>query len=569
MNRIIPIIIFIILLISGGISTIQGFSIEKINDRPKTNQFLNNDEPYEGYTLFAPEWFTYTYLINNDGVIIHTWKSIYTNCLGTYLLENGNLVRTSLVTISSFITGGYQGRVEILDLNGTNIWTFEYSTEEYCSHHDIEVLPNGNILIIAWEKISELDFIVEGKNPELISGNEIWSDYIIEVEPTGQYEGNIVWEWHAWDHLIQDYDMSKNNYGIVANHPELIDINFGSSLSDWIHTNSIDYNIEYDQILLSAHNFDEVWVIDHSTTTEEARGHTGGNSGKGGDLLYRWGNPRAYDNGNFENQVFFGQHDAQWIEPGCPGEGNILVFNNGLGRPGRHSSVDEFRPPVSVSGEYEYVQNSAYEPKQLDWRYTAEIPSTFYSGRLSGAQRLPNGNTLICIGQSGIFLEVTYEKVTVWEYENLFSKVSKNVFKIHRYSPNYPGLANIIDKHAPLKPSKPNGPNTGNSGTEYTYSSSTIDPDNDNISYFFDWSDGTDSGWLGPYESGESVTTTHIWSEQGDYIIRVIAKDVNGTLSSWSDPLSVSMPKNKFCCLIEKLPFLKSLIENFILFNNY
>ena len=103
------------------------------------------------------------------------------------------------------------------------------------------------------------------------------------------------------DHLIQDFDASKANYGEVAEHPELIDLNFRLSEttnyrdpSDWIHSNGIDYNPELDQIVLSPSNFSEVWIIDHSTTRTEAAGSNGGNSGKGGDLLYRWGNPRAY-----------------------------------------------------------------------------------------------------------------------------------------------------------------------------------------------------------------------------------------------------------------------------------
>ena len=151
-------------------------------------------------------------------------------------------------------------------------------------------------------------------------------DHIIEVQPTGQTSGDIIWEWHAWDHLIQNYDSSKANYGVVGDHPELIDINFGEfylSTDDWMHTNSIDYNPQFDQILISVHNFDEIWVIDHSTTTEEAAGHSGGNSGKGGDLLYRWGNPESYDAGTASDQKLFGQHDTQWIKPDYPGAGHI------------------------------------------------------------------------------------------------------------------------------------------------------------------------------------------------------------------------------------------------------
>jgi len=123
----------------------------------------------------------------------------------------------------------------------------------------------------------------------------------------------------VWDHLIQDYDPTRDNYGVVADHPELVDVNgwveAGKSIHPfWNHMNSIDYNPDEDQIVLSVRGSSELWVIDHSTTSAEAAGHTGGRSGKGGDLLYRWGNPETYDAPG--SQMLFDQHDAQWIEPG-------------------------------------------------------------------------------------------------------------------------------------------------------------------------------------------------------------------------------------------------------------
>ena len=148
-----------------------------------------------------------------------------------------------------------------------------------------------------------------------------------------------MWQWNAWDHLIQDYDASVDNYGVVADHPELLDINFigatgnQAGRADWMHCNGIDYNAVLDQIVLSCKNMNEIYIIDHSTTTAEAAGHTGGNSGKGGDLLYRWGNPQAYDSGLSSDQQLFGQHDVQWIEEGRAGAGDLLLFNNGVGRP--------------------------------------------------------------------------------------------------------------------------------------------------------------------------------------------------------------------------------------------
>jgi hypothetical protein len=215
-----------------------------------------------------------------------------------------------------------------------------------------------------------------------------------------------------------------------------------------MHTNSIDYNPAFDQILISVHNLNEIWVIDHSTTTAEAAGHTGGNSGMGGDLLYRWGNPQAYRVGTTSDQKFFNQHDASWIKPGCPGEGNILVFNNGANRPGSHySTVDEIIPPVNENGEYYLDPGSSYGPENLTWSYTANPSTHFYSWYCSGAQRLKDGNTLICDGVAGKFFEVTPEKVTVWSYFNPYPTPNSNhVFKIVYIPPEdppEPGVPNL------------------------------------------------------------------------------------------------------------------------------
>ena len=426
----------------GIIARIIGSLVIKISD------IFNDPRAFEGYTLFSPEYSTNTYLINNSGEIVHTWGSNYIQGLAVYLLENGNLLRSDLPGFNpTFSSGGISGRVEIFDWNGTLVWYFEYSTNQHCLHHDVEVLPNGNILMIAWEHKTATESIAAGRNPDLLHDGELWPDHIIEVEPTCASGGNIVWEWHVWDHLIQNYDSAKENYGVVANHPELIDLNFGGIQADWNHINSIDYNKELDQILLSSHNQNEIWVIDHSTTVEEAAGHTGGRYGRGGDLLYRWGNPRVYRAGGPGDQKFFGQHDAQWIESGCPGEGNILVFNNcNKGQGYQYSSVDEIIPPVDENGNYFITPGSAYGPKKQIWIYTAENPDDFFSGHISGAQRLPNGNTLICSGANGIFFEVTLNKDIVWTYVNqLPNLIDNHVFKICRYAPDYPGLSNLFD----------------------------------------------------------------------------------------------------------------------------
>jgi len=265
-------------------------------------------------------------------------------------LGNGTILRTIRVGIGPS-SGGAGGGVQKILWDGTVVWDFRYNTNGVLSHHDVKPLPNGNVLLIAWEAKTRAEAIAAGRNPNNVSNVDFDVDHIIEVQPTGPSTGEIVWEWHVWDHLIQDYDPSKANYGVVEDHPELVDINFVPSMkSDWMHTNSIDYNQDFDQILISVKNFNEIWVIDHSTTTEEAASHFGGNSGKGGDILYRWGNPQAYRAGSSSDRKLFAQHDSSWIKSGHPGEGNILIFNNGVGR--GYSSVDEIIPPVNENGKY-------------------------------------------------------------------------------------------------------------------------------------------------------------------------------------------------------------------------
>lgn len=427
-----------------------------------TGLFINESGAYSGYTLFAPMQSKTTYLIDLDGTIAHTWDSAYRPGLSAYLLENGSLLRTGNAGNTTFSAGGAGGVVEMLDPDSTVTWTYTLSDATACLHHDVEYLPNGNVLMIAWEMKTEAEAIAAGRDPSLLGDGELWPDKIIEVNPA---TNSIVWEWRVWDHLIQDYDDTKPDYGVIADHPERIDLNHTGNPSggaDWTHFNSVEYISAFDQILVSVHEFSEIWVIDHSTTIGEAASGSGGNSGKGGDLLYRWGNPRAYGMGTPQDQKLYAQHDATWIEDGYPGSGNILIFNNGRGRSaGDYSSIEEITPPVDTSGSYTYTSGSGYGPDASTWTYTAPTPTDFYSENISGAKRLPNGNTLICEGATGTFFEVTSEDATVWKYVNPVTNTGvlgetdpiptnnrgeqeNQVFKVERYAPTYSGLTGIF-----------------------------------------------------------------------------------------------------------------------------
>ena len=192
----------------------------------------------------------------------------------------------------------------------------------------------------------------------------------------------------------------------------------------------------------------EIYIIDHSTTTAEAALHTGGTYGKGGDFLYRWGNPEAYDHGTSTNRILIRQHYPHWIPDGLTDEGKIIIFNNGGDRV--YSSIDIIDPPTSAPGVYIYGVTDGYGPINPEWTYTDPVPTNFFSTILSSAQRLPNGNTLICDGDSGYFFEIDANKSIVWEYVNPDATsgiVSQGdipsfnlVFRAHKFSTDYPAF---------------------------------------------------------------------------------------------------------------------------------
>lgn len=420
--------------------------------KAKTGLLVNDPRACQGYTLLAPIMSTKTYLLDMQGRVVRTWNGDSGSALTTVLLENGNLLRLAKLAEQPFGDGpGAAGHVQEFTWDGELVWDFKLANARQLSHHDICKMPNGNVLFIVWEKKTAAEAIAAGRRPETVGKDGLIPDAVIEVQPTGKTTGKVVWEWHAWDHLIQDHDPTKANYGDVAAHPELIDINFGEGTlaaivakpeeldrlraigyvgaaapgrpapvkADWLHCNAIAYNPELDQIMLCCPEFNEIWVIDHSTTTAEAASHRGGRSGKGGDLLYRWGNPRAYRAGTVKDQKLFFQHHAHWIPKGLPGAGNILIFNNGQKRiGGAYSSVDEIVPPLGPDGRYERQPGAAFGPDQPVWSYSAPKRTEFYSSFISGAHRLPNGNTFICAGPSGTLFEVTPDKQIVWRYVN-------------------------------------------------------------------------------------------------------------------------------------------------------
>ena len=422
-------------------------------------------EVFEGYTLFTPggqSGNATTYLKSNDLSDFNTWSHSNSPASMPYLIagdeagwENTLLIYPYRVNNPTMESGGVGGGVQCLTWDGNLIWSHTISNTNYQHHHDVEPLPNGNVLMIAWEKKTSTEAYAAGRQTINNSLNQMWATAIFEIQGNNNGGGDVVWEWHIWDHLVQDADSGDDNYGVVADHPELFDINNGNvgsdngpggANADWMHFNAISYNSEFDQIVLSSRFQDEIFVIDHSTTTEEAASHSGGNSGKGGDFLYRWGNPQNYDRGNNADHILGDQHGINWIPEGYPGEGNFILFNNGS------NEAVEFIPPVDQNGNYFIEDNQPYGPDDTIW--DSPSVSTQMQG---GAFRQPNGNTLVTDCDSGLIKEYSDSGSVEWSYSHpgnnsTIARAQKykldhfdNIVNILPGDVNNDGLINILD----------------------------------------------------------------------------------------------------------------------------
>lgn len=403
--------------------------------------FNNQQNSFNGYTIVTPLRSTKTYLIDNCGNKVYEWQSNHP-ALDAELLSNGELIRSVFLPNSSFDFGGTTGGIEILDSNGDQVLEISICTDSLMLHHDFEVLPNGNILVLAVELIDSVNVVNSGS----IVYEKRFAETILEIDRESL---NIVWKWRSWDHLIQDVSPDYPNYGVISDNPGRININYyyDESDPDWLHFNSIDFNEDLDQIMVGSPHFNELWIIDHSTTTQEATMSTGGDFNKGGDLLYRWGNPAAYQRGSESDQKFEFQHNCSWIPNGLPNEGKIMIFNNGSDR--LFSSVDIINPVLN-SNNYLFSDQQTFLPDETFFSYSDS--AKFFSNIVSGAQQLENGNILICSGSQGRIFEIENQtNSVVWDYRLPFNfsggiplvisqgdSISQSlIFRSKKYSPSF------------------------------------------------------------------------------------------------------------------------------------
>jgi hypothetical protein len=430
---------------------------------PTVGVLTKTDGALPGYTFFSPFSSTKAFMVDNCGNLINEWDRGTNPGLAAYFLDNGLMFRTYKVDpVGPFTSASNAGGLELVDWDNNVVWQYTINTPTQLTHHDAVMMPNGNILTLMWELTFRDELEELGRDPdEIAPQNFMWSEKILELQPIGQDSANVVWEWHINDHFIQDFDSTKIGFGVVADHPELYDLNHptldsgnSNETRDWFHFNAIDYNPTLDQILISIRNSDEVWIIDHSTTTEEAAGHTGGIYGQGGDILYRWGNPSAYQGAIIEEQKLFGQHGVNWIPEGLVEAGSILIFNNGNGQPGADfSQIQILSPPQDIPGFYLREEGLPFGPEEANTIYGDTSEESFYSAFLSNAQRLPEGHTLINSGSPGRIFEINSEREIVWAYEipvNQDTPISQGDqarnnanFRAYKYAPDYTGFEDI------------------------------------------------------------------------------------------------------------------------------
>jgi hypothetical protein len=362
----------------------------------------NNAQSWGDYTLIARQGQTSVSLINLSNTAYKTWSGLSgNNGYSAYLLPGGVLMR-SVSTSGGLSGGGVHGRIQKVDWNGTLLWDYTLSTSSEVLHHDFCPLPNGNVLVIAYQVTTAAQRSAVGYT----GSNTLWTENIFELQQNGLNGATKVWEWHLLDHLCQNTNAALPNYFVPSQHPELLNINYNSAKNDWVHMNGIDFNEATNQIIVSSHFLNEAWVIDHSTTTTQAASHSGGNGGKGGDFLYRYGNPAAY---GLTGTTFNVIHDAHWIPSDCPNANNMVVFHNNGGA--GNSAVDSWTPPASG---YNFTLNTgtAYGPSSL----SNHLVTSGFSSNMGNSQQLPNGNQLVCIATAGYVYEVNSAGTTVWSY---------------------------------------------------------------------------------------------------------------------------------------------------------
>jgi hypothetical protein len=451
---------------------------------PTELRYWDESRAYAGYTLFAAAG--KTYLVDMSGKLVHAWDKVGTN---PHLLDDGSLLDATKDDPSGF--AGFQ----VVDWSGNVTWSYTESRAAYAPHHDFTRIHNPKLgadttLYIANRTITQAEALAAGADPSKGPYDGSQMDTLVEVDASGA----VVWEWRFFDHVVQDLDPSKPNHvgagKAIKDWPGRINLNMpGNPLrKDWLHCNSLDYHEALDQIVINSVQ-GEFYVIDHGGTFvagDPAASLTAAASAKG-DFLYRFGDPARYAQGDppsvtanwtvatAGHKQIGGAHDVSWIPEGLPGAGHFLIFNNGqfLFEHTPQSYIFEINGYLDAAkgdaGHYVNPPDAGYTkvapvkdhnddkvPKnvsnQITWSYASKTGTAFFSTIGGSAQRLPNGNTLICADTDGHLFEVTADGTLVWEYLNPVTQagalatlgdvypMTNSVFRAYRYPADHPAL---------------------------------------------------------------------------------------------------------------------------------
>ncbi len=408
---------------------------------------FNPEKCWSGFTLFQAVLFEGkefgAYLIDMNGQVVKKWPHL--EGFPNKMLPGGYLMGNSEMRDPKF---GHQDMVDLIqvDWEGKTVWKFDHydfihdpeHQPQWMArqHHDyqregnpvgyyvpgMEALVNqGNTLILSHKNVED----------PAISRRPLIDDTIIEVT----WDREIVWEWNCRDHF-KEMGFNEEARRVILENTASAGETGGF---DWMHINSIsylgpnkwfdkgDFRFHPENIIWSGRQTNIIAIIDKKT----------------GNLVWRLG-PDYTGTQEIEKLGWIiGQHHPHMIPQGLPGEGNILVFDNGGS--GGYGPANPGAPNGVNNAIRDYSRVVEFNPLTLEivWQYppgdkTGFNPMRFlnlYSRFISSAQRLPNGNTLITEGGCGRLLEVTPAHEIVWEYISPYKgtrRPANNIYRAYR-----------------------------------------------------------------------------------------------------------------------------------------
>ena len=417
---------------------------------PTGTTIYKPEKCWNGYTLFHEIGKGAT-LIDMNGNVVRNWKDF--QGFPNKMLPGGYIMGSLGVRKAEY---GYQDQSDLtqIDWDGNVVWSFnkkqyieDSESEKYWlarQHHDYQREGNpvgyyvpgmeckvdgGNTLILCHEDVYN----------KRISDKRLLDDCIIEVD----WEGNIIWKWNVNEHF-KELDFSEFQKSALFRNPNYHPVGGPEGQSDWMHINSMSVlgpNKWYDQGDERFHPDNIIWDARESNIIAII-------SKKTGKIVWSMGPDYTKTKELRRIGQVIGQHHVHMIPKGLPGEGNLLIFDNGgwagYGLPDRmskdgtkvdicdHSRVLEI-DPITLKVVWEF------KGKDMDTALPMGMLSDtiFYSQLTSSAQRLPNGNTMICEGCGERFTEVTADKEVVWEYIAPFGKGIGFTYRAYRYPYEY------------------------------------------------------------------------------------------------------------------------------------